>query len=151
MLTTELAEGVRFAEAETWTQDQRDLAGEAIFRFVFRSFYRLHLFNGDPHPGNYLFRPDGRGDFLDFGLVKEFTPADIAVIRRLIETIVLDPDPVVFRIAMERRRIPPTGRARAATKRSPSTSVTSMPHARAWRTSDHAASSPTRSCAVSST
>ena len=29
-------------------------------------------FNGDPHPGNYLFRPDGRVTFLDFGLVKRF-------------------------------------------------------------------------------
>ena len=60
VLTTELAEGVRFSDAEQWSQEQRDLAGEAIFRFVFRSFYRLRLFNGDPHPGNYLFRPDGR-------------------------------------------------------------------------------------------
>ncbi|MBK5286906.1 MAG: AarF/ABC1/UbiB kinase family protein [Acidimicrobiia bacterium] len=102
VLTSELAEGVRFSEAETWPAEQRDLAGEAIFRFVFRSFYRLHLFNGDPHPGNYLFRPDGRVTFLDFGLVKAFAPPDIALIRRLIETIVLDPDPVEFRLAMER-------------------------------------------------
>lgn len=102
VLTTELAEGVRFSDAEQWSQEQRDLAGEAIFRFVFRSFYRLHLFNGDPHPGNYLFRPDGRVTFLDFGLVKEFAPSDIELIRRLIETVVLDPDPAEFRIAMER-------------------------------------------------
>ena len=101
VLTTELAEGVRFAEMAGWSQDQRNLAGEAIFRFVFRSFYRLRLFNGDPHPGNYLFRPDGRVTFLDFGLVKEFEPSDIDHIRRLIETVVLDPDPVEFRRAME--------------------------------------------------
>ncbi len=101
VLTTELAEGVRFAEVERWSQEQRDLAGEAIFRFVFRSFYRLRLFNGDPHPGNYLFRSDGRVTFLDFGLVKEFLPSDIDHIRRLIETVVLDPDPVEFRRAME--------------------------------------------------
>jgi predicted unusual protein kinase regulating ubiquinone biosynthesis (AarF/ABC1/UbiB family) len=101
VLTTELAVGARFTEAQQWSQRQRDLAGESIFRFVFRSFYRLHLFNGDPHPGNYLFRPDGRVSFLDFGLVKRFTPADIGVIRRLIETIVLEPDPAAFRRAME--------------------------------------------------
>ena len=101
VLTTELAVGARFADAQQWSQHQRDLAGEAIFRFVFRSFYRLHLFNGDPHPGNYLFRPDGHVTFLDFGLVKRFTADDIALIRRLIETIVLDPDPAEFRRAME--------------------------------------------------
>ncbi|MGZ4798055.1 MAG: ABC1 kinase family protein [Acidimicrobiia bacterium] len=111
VLTSELAVGARFAEAQTWSQAQRDLAGEAIFRFVFRSFYRLRLFNGDPHPGNYLFRPDGRVTFLDFGLVKEFAPEDIALIRRLIETIVLDPDPAAFRDAMERAGFLRTGAA----------------------------------------
>lgn len=102
VLTTELAAGVRFAEVQDWSRAQRDLAGETIFRFIFRSFYRLHLFNGDPHPGNYLFRPDGRVTFLDFGLVKRFEPESIALIKRLIETIVLEPDPVEFRLAMER-------------------------------------------------
>jgi predicted unusual protein kinase regulating ubiquinone biosynthesis (AarF/ABC1/UbiB family) len=57
VLTSELADGARFTEVETWSQEERDLAAEAIYRFVFRSLYRLHLFNGDPHPGNYLFRP----------------------------------------------------------------------------------------------
>ena len=51
VLTTELADGARFAEVEQWSQDERDLAAEAIYRFVFRSLYRLHAFNGDPHPG----------------------------------------------------------------------------------------------------
>jgi len=101
VLTTELATGVRFAEAQLWSEEQRGLAGEAIFRFVFRSFYRLRLFNGDPHPGNYLFQPDGRVAFLDYGLVKEFAPRDLAVIQRLIETVVLEPDPAAFRRAME--------------------------------------------------
>ena len=74
VLTTELAEGVRFDEVETWSQEERDLAAEAIFRFVFGSLYRLHAFNGDPHPGNYLFQPGGQVTFLDFGLVKRFEP-----------------------------------------------------------------------------
>ena len=51
VLTTEFAHGARFAEVEHWSQAERDLAAEAIFRFVFRSLYRLHAFNGDPHPG----------------------------------------------------------------------------------------------------
>ena len=62
VLTTELAEGARFDEVLTWTQEERDLAAEAIFRFVFGSLYRLHAFNGDPHPGNYLFRARRAGD-----------------------------------------------------------------------------------------
>ena len=62
VLTTELAEGARFDELLTWPQDERNLAAEAIYRFVFGSLYRLGAFNGDPHPGNYLFRAGRTGD-----------------------------------------------------------------------------------------
>jgi predicted unusual protein kinase regulating ubiquinone biosynthesis (AarF/ABC1/UbiB family) len=92
VLTTELAEGVRFEEMETWSQAERDLAAEAIFRFVFGSLYRLHAFNGDPHPGNYLFGPGGRVTFLDFGLVKRFTADEVAVMESMIQAMVLDHD-----------------------------------------------------------
>jgi predicted unusual protein kinase regulating ubiquinone biosynthesis (AarF/ABC1/UbiB family) len=72
VLTTDLADGVRFAEMEGWAQEERDRAAETIFRFAFRSLMRFHAFNGDPHPGNYLFHPGGRVTFLDFGLVRRF-------------------------------------------------------------------------------
>ena len=64
---------------------------EAIYRFVFRSLYRLHAFNGDPHPGNYLFRPGGHVTFLDFGLVKRFTPAEMDMFEKMAETLVVRP------------------------------------------------------------
>src|SRR4051812_29962588 len=50
VLTTELATGVRLEDVLTWSDDERGLAAEAIYRYVFRSLYRLHAFNGDPHP-----------------------------------------------------------------------------------------------------
>ncbi|MEA3055421.1 MAG: hypothetical protein QOD30_853, partial [Actinomycetota bacterium] len=92
VLTTELAEGVRFAELETWSQEERNLAGEAIFRFVFRSLYRLKAFNGDPHPGNYLFRPGGQVTFLDFGLVKHYSDEDLSQLLDLADALIIDPD-----------------------------------------------------------
>jgi predicted unusual protein kinase regulating ubiquinone biosynthesis (AarF/ABC1/UbiB family) len=101
VLTTELAVGARFAEVETWSQDERDAAAEAIFRFVFRSIYRLHAFNGDPHPGNYLFRPGGDVTFLDFGLVKRYTPAEVGLFQALIEAFVVDHDVARFRRVLE--------------------------------------------------
>ena len=97
VLTTELAEGVRFAEAETWSQAERDLAAETIYRFVFGSLYRMHAFNGDPHPGNYLFRPGGKVTFLDFGLVKHFTPDDVDLLGRMLRSIVFDHDMPEYR------------------------------------------------------
>src|SRR6185369_1569597 len=78
VLTTELAVGARFAEVEAWEPEERNLASEAIYRFVFRSIYQLNAFNGDPHPGNYLFQPGGRVTFLDFGLVKRYQPEEVA-------------------------------------------------------------------------
>ncbi len=101
VLTTELADGVRFSELAGWTQAERDLAGETIYRFVFRSLYRLHAFNGDPHPGNYLFRPGGQVTFLDFGLVKRFDPSEVQVFSDMVKTMVVDHDPAAFRRIIE--------------------------------------------------
>lgn len=102
VLTTELASGVRFDELLTWSQAERDLAGEAIYRFVFGSLYRLGAFNGDPHPGNYLFQPGGRVTFLDYGLVKRFTPEELLPFEEMIKAMVLDGDVAEFRRIVER-------------------------------------------------
>jgi predicted unusual protein kinase regulating ubiquinone biosynthesis (AarF/ABC1/UbiB family) len=102
VLTTELASGARFHEvATTWSQEERDLAAESIYRFVFGSLYRLLAFNGDPHPGNYLFSPGGRVTFLDFGLVKHFEPHDVDVMEHMIRAIVIDEDIPAYRRALD--------------------------------------------------
>ena len=101
VLTTELAEGARFDEVVTWSQDERDLAGETLFRFVFRGINRLGIFNGDPHPGNYLFKPGGRITFLDFGLVREFAPEETHVFNQMIQTLILDGDGEGYRQVLE--------------------------------------------------
>jgi predicted unusual protein kinase regulating ubiquinone biosynthesis (AarF/ABC1/UbiB family) len=103
VLTSELATGARFDEVvRDWSQHERDLAGETIFRFVFRGIYRIHAFNGDPHPGNYLFAPGGRVTFLDFGLVKRFTPDEVRVFADLITAMAIDHDVARFRAIAER-------------------------------------------------
>lgn len=101
VLTTELAEGMRFAEAETWSQEQRDQAGEAIFRFAYGNIFRLGFFNGDPHPGNYLFRPGGQVTFLDFGLAKHLDERMTALVNEIVKASELDRDPAAFRRTME--------------------------------------------------
>jgi len=40
VLTSELLVGKRFEELQGWDQQERDLAAETIYRFVFRSLYR---------------------------------------------------------------------------------------------------------------
>jgi predicted unusual protein kinase regulating ubiquinone biosynthesis (AarF/ABC1/UbiB family) len=101
VLTTDLAEGVRFDVMATWDQDERNLAAESIYRFVFRSLYRLNAFNGDPHPGNYLFQPGGRVTFLDFGLVKHFTQPEIDTFGDMIRALVMEGDTARYRRIIE--------------------------------------------------
>ncbi|MDQ1403117.1 MAG: hypothetical protein QOG03_1433, partial [Actinomycetota bacterium] len=101
VLTTELVDGARFSELESWSQGEKDLAAETIYRFVFRSIYRMRAFNGDPHPGNYLFHGGGKVTFLDFGLVKHYTPNEIAQLSSMIDHIVLKPDLVAYRRDLE--------------------------------------------------
>jgi predicted unusual protein kinase regulating ubiquinone biosynthesis (AarF/ABC1/UbiB family) len=101
VITSELATGARFAELMTWSPEEKDLAAETIYRFTFRSLYELHAFNGDPHPGNYLFHPGGRVTFLDYGLVKEFTPAELAPLVAMVRCLCVEEDPEAFRAAME--------------------------------------------------
>ncbi len=101
VLTTDLATGARFDDLLTWDQHERDLAAETLYRFAFGSLYRLHVFNGDPHPGNYLFRTGGRVTFLDFGLVKHFQPDELEVFEHMIKAMVIDGDHRRFREVVE--------------------------------------------------
>jgi predicted unusual protein kinase regulating ubiquinone biosynthesis (AarF/ABC1/UbiB family) len=93
--------GSSFAELLTWPQEQRDMAGEAIFRFVFRSLYRFRAFNGDPHPGNYIFHKDGKVTFLDFGLIKHFTVDEMNMFQSMVKAAVLDNDMETYRRVIE--------------------------------------------------
>lgn len=107
VLTTELAEGARFAEVIEWSEEERQLAAECLYRFAFGGIYQLHAFNGDPHPGNYLFRPGGQITFLDFGLCKLFTPAEVKVFEEMIIAMVLDRDLDAYRGVLDRIGILP--------------------------------------------
>lgn len=101
VLTSDLAVGFRFADALTWSQAEKDRLAETLFRFSFGAIYRLNAFNGDPHPGNYLFNPDGRVTFLDFGLVKRFDDAETLLFENLIQKMVLERDKDGFRELVE--------------------------------------------------
>lgn len=101
ILTTDLVDGFGWSELLTRSQAERDHAGEVIFRFVFRSLYRMGAFNGDPHPGNYRFHEDGTVTFLDFGLVKHFTSEELDTFGSMVRAAVVDHDAVRFREIVE--------------------------------------------------
>jgi predicted unusual protein kinase regulating ubiquinone biosynthesis (AarF/ABC1/UbiB family) len=85
VLVTDFVRGQRWSNATNAQASTRALWGEAIFRFVYTSLYRHGLFNADPHPGNYLFHPDGGVTFLDFGCVQKFTTDRISVMSALLD------------------------------------------------------------------
>jgi hypothetical protein len=61
----------------------------------------VHAFNGDPHPGNYLFHGGGKVTFLDFGLVKHFTAAELLPLMQLARRLCVENDPDGFRKSLE--------------------------------------------------
>lgn len=73
VLTTLLAQGTSLEEAATAAPELRRRYAETLWRFVFKGNLVGGMFNADPHPGNYLFQPDGRIVFLDFGCVQPIT------------------------------------------------------------------------------
>ncbi|MGK2938199.1 MAG: ABC1 kinase family protein [Solirubrobacteraceae bacterium] len=108
VLVTEYVDAMRFADAcDTLTQEQRDRAGETIVRFYLNGPLRHRLLNGDPHPGNYLFYPDGRVGFLDFGFAKHI---DDRSVRQLIASTraTYDGDPqALLDVVSELGALPP--------------------------------------------
>jgi predicted unusual protein kinase regulating ubiquinone biosynthesis (AarF/ABC1/UbiB family) len=102
VLTTEWVDGMSWAEFEsTAAAPARQRAGESIWRFAQYSVHRLRAFNGDPHPGNYKFSADGDVTFLDFGLVKRWTPGEWEQLAPSIDAIVVHRDPERLVAVME--------------------------------------------------
>jgi predicted unusual protein kinase regulating ubiquinone biosynthesis (AarF/ABC1/UbiB family) len=76
-------------------------AGEVIWRFGQHAVHRHGAFNGDPHPGNYKFHHDGSVTFLDFGLVKRWSPGEWEILAPTLDAIVVERDPQQLVAAME--------------------------------------------------
>ncbi|MTV27661.1 AarF/ABC1/UbiB kinase family protein [Nitriliruptoraceae bacterium ZYF776] len=88
VLVSERIRGQRFDDfVATADAADKQRVGEIIFRYAFGSIGRFRLFNGDPHPGNYLVERDADGvptvAFLDYGSVKLFSRERYGTMRRI--------------------------------------------------------------------
>jgi hypothetical protein len=99
VLVSEYVEGERFETVRRADEPRRDRYGEIVLRFFFGLLYRDRIALGDPHPGNYLLRPDGRVCFLDFGLVRDVEPARVAA-ETTIALAVRENDPTKLKDAL---------------------------------------------------
>jgi len=90
-LTTDRVLTMSFVEGETIapfletrpSQAVRNRIGCRLFELYLFQIHHLHALHADPHPGNYLFRNDGRIGLVDFGCVKRFS-ADVAELNRYV-------------------------------------------------------------------
>ena len=94
VLTTEWVDGLGFNDfLAVADAPARRRAGESIWRFAQYAVHHLGAFNGDPHPGNYRFSAAGDVTFLDFGLVKRWTPGEWQQLEPSLDAIVVHRDP----------------------------------------------------------
>ncbi len=102
VLVSERSHGRRFDDfVATASAEEKQRVAEIIFRFAFGSIGRFRLFNGDPHPGNYLIEDDGRVAFLDYGSVKMFSRERFDRMRD-VDDAVVDDDHEAFLLALRR-------------------------------------------------
>lgn len=94
VLTQDYAAGLSFNDfLEVATPDEKRLAVLVLNDFVFDSMHFFSVFNGDPHPGNYLFNEDGGVTFLDFGCVKRFEGPFLEHLRALNRALITRDEP----------------------------------------------------------
>ena len=76
ILTMELVEGDHLSDLdpEVYTQDVINLIGHRIFTTMADQLFKFKCIHGDPHAGNFAFRPDGTVIMYDFGCVKQLKP-----------------------------------------------------------------------------
>jgi hypothetical protein len=85
VLVSEWVDGAGFDAVKAADASVRDRFGEIVYRFGYGAMYHVGWFNADPHPGNYRLLDDGRVAFLDFGSVKEMSPARLARMAAVFE------------------------------------------------------------------
>jgi predicted unusual protein kinase regulating ubiquinone biosynthesis (AarF/ABC1/UbiB family) len=92
VLTSAWVEGLSFEDwlATAPTDAERDRIGTALFEFYLGTLFRHGLYNCDPHPGNYVFRPGGRVAVLDYGCTRDFAPAFVSKLAALTHAVQAD-------------------------------------------------------------
>jgi predicted unusual protein kinase regulating ubiquinone biosynthesis (AarF/ABC1/UbiB family) len=91
VLTQEYRRGLPFDRfVQGANAAEKRVVVHALNDFVFDSMYGHCVFNGDPHPGNYIFEEDGGISFIDYGCVKYFQPEFIHDLQALNRALMED-------------------------------------------------------------
>lgn len=110
VLTQELVRGKPWNDALLASQELRNSWSEAIHRFTYGSYHHFHLFNADPHPGNYVFHDDGSVSFLDFGCVKRLDGAQVESLNLVMRECLRGDVEETWRVSVEGGFFRPSGK-----------------------------------------
>ncbi|MFH6982507.1 ABC1 kinase family protein [Marinoscillum luteum] len=94
IITMDWLEGQHIREFLTTnpTQEIRDQIGQAMWEFYHHQIHHIKAVHADPHPGNFLMRPDGTLGIIDFGCVKEIPEDFYTVYFKLMNKRLLQDD-----------------------------------------------------------
>ena len=88
ILTSRWVDGDGFEALRRAGSDaRRDLAAASLIRFSYRSLFHFATIQADPHPGNFIFTPEGPVAFLDYGCVRTFERDFVEQLRWVARTI----------------------------------------------------------------
>lgn len=84
VLTMELLEGdhISAVTPERYSQATINRIGHRIFTMMADQLFRFQCIHGDPHAGNFAYRPDGTIILYDFGCVKKLKPEIVEAYRK---------------------------------------------------------------------
>lgn len=90
VLTLEMLNGLHLKDwlATNPDQQSKNRIGQALFDFFWYSVFKLKKINADPHPGNFLFLPNGNIGALDFGCVRHLSDEFVDQFSKLIPAVV---------------------------------------------------------------
>lgn len=86
VLTMELVEGDHIGDItpERYSQETLNAIGHRLFKTMADQLFRFQCIHGDPHAGNFAFRPDGTLILYDFGCVKKLKPDIVQAYRNAV-------------------------------------------------------------------
>jgi predicted unusual protein kinase regulating ubiquinone biosynthesis (AarF/ABC1/UbiB family) len=83
LLTMSWMDGQSFYDFVEAEEGFRNQLAARLFTAWYKPFYHHGVIHGDPHPGNYLIKPDGTIQLLDFGCIRHFPASFIKGVIQL--------------------------------------------------------------------
>ena len=96
-----------FLKADTWTAEEGNRIGQAMWDFYHFQIHRLKSLHADPHPGNFIITNTRQLGVIDFGCVKVIPPAFYKSYFQLLDGDLLNNPKKMAKVFQELRFIYP--------------------------------------------